>query len=118
LAPTTPVGLLFTYGLVGFIAQATPLLWSFRFTNQGTEKQGCQSRVKYNILFIMSFAENIEYLAYLYWPGLLIMGIAFKEVVYDFKKISSFNWIIQLFALDTIELEHETSFCRYSSLQS
>jgi len=62
------------------------------------------------VLFIMSFAENIEYLAYLYWPGLLIMGIAFKEVVYDFKKISSFNWIIQLFALDTIELEHETSF--------
>jgi len=35
----------------------------------------------------MSFAENIEYLAYLYWPGLLlIMGIAFKEVVYNFKK--------------------------------
>jgi len=37
------------------------------------------------------------------------MGIAFKEVVYDFKKVV-FNWIIQLFALDTIELEHETSF--------
>jgi len=44
------------------------------------------------------------------------MGIAFKEVVYDFKKISSFNWIIQLF-LDILSLEHETSFCRYSSLQ-
>jgi len=54
----TWVGLLFTYGLVGFIAQATPYYGAFRFTNQGTEKQGCQSGVKYNIiLFIMSLLK-------------------------------------------------------------
>lgn len=84
----TWVGLLFTYGLVGFIAQATPLLWSFldlliKAQKSKAARAGLSTIL---VLFIMSFAENIEYLAYLYWPGLLIMGIAFKEVVYDFKK--------------------------------
>ena len=84
----TWVGLLFTYGLVGFIAQATPLLWSFldlliKAQKSKTARAGLSTIL---VLVIMSFAENIEYLAYLYWPGLLIMGIAFKEVVYDFRK--------------------------------
>lgn len=28
---------------------------------------------------MFSFAENLETLAYLYWPGLVILGIALKE---------------------------------------
>lgn len=31
------------------------------------------------VLMIFSFGDNIENIAYLYWPGLLILGIAFKE---------------------------------------
>ncbi len=84
----TWVGLLFTYGMVGFIAQAIPLLWSFldlliKAQKSKAARAGLSTIL---VLVIMSFAENIEYLAYLYWPGLLIMGIAFKEVVYDFNK--------------------------------
>lgn len=30
------------------------------------------------ILFLYTFGENLEILSYLYWPGLVIMGMAFK----------------------------------------
>ena len=30
------------------------------------------------ILFLYTFGENLEILAYLYWSGLVIMGIALK----------------------------------------
>ena len=31
------------------------------------------------VLLLFSFGENLENLAYLYWQGLLIIGIAIKE---------------------------------------
>jgi len=31
------------------------------------------------ILFMYTFGENLEILVYLYWPGLLAMGIGFQE---------------------------------------
>lgn len=84
----TWIGLLFTTGLVGFVALATPLLWSFfdlliKAQKSKAARAGLSTIL---VLFIMSFAENIEYLAYLYWPGLLLMGIAFKESIYSYKK--------------------------------
>lgn len=86
----TWVGLLFTYGLVGFIAQVIPLIWSFvdllfKAQKSKSARAGLSTIL---VLLVMSFAENIEYLAYLYWPGLLIMGIAFKEVAYIKKPLA------------------------------
>lgn len=79
----TWVGLLFTKGIVGFIALAVPLLWSFihlliKAQRSKTAKVGLSIVL---VLFFFTFAENIDLLTYLYWPGLLIMGIAFKELV-------------------------------------
>ena len=31
------------------------------------------------ILFLYTFGENLEILAYLYWPGLILMGIGFSK---------------------------------------
>jgi hypothetical protein len=33
------------------------------------------------ILFLYTFGENLEILDYLYWPRLLLMGIAFQEKI-------------------------------------
>jgi hypothetical protein len=31
------------------------------------------------ILFMYTFGENLEILVYLYWPGLIVMGMALQE---------------------------------------
>ncbi len=74
-------GLLFTSGVVGFIAFAVPLFWSFielliKAQKNKTAQVGLGVVL---VLFFFSFAENLEALIYIYWPGLVIMGIAFKE---------------------------------------
>ncbi|HEY9846824.1 MAG TPA: hypothetical protein V6D03_11580, partial [Candidatus Caenarcaniphilales bacterium] len=76
-------GLLFSKGLVGFITFAIPLLCSFIDLLSKAQKSRI-ARVGLSmilVLFIFTFAENIEYLAYIYWPGLVMLGISFKEKV-------------------------------------
>lgn len=74
-------GLLFEKGMVGLIGLAFPLLWSFTdllykaYKNQ-TAKVGLSVVL---VLFLFTFGERIEGLVYLYWPGLVIMGIAFNQ---------------------------------------
>ncbi|MBW4641972.1 MAG: O-antigen ligase family protein [Goleter apudmare HA4340-LM2] len=74
-------GILYSHGLVGCIALAVAFLWSFidlLIKAQTNE----QAKVGLNILLVMfffTFAENIETLAYICWPGLLILGIAFRK---------------------------------------
>ncbi|WP_199349428.1 O-antigen ligase family protein [Nostoc flagelliforme] len=74
-------GILYVHGLIGFIALAVAFLWSFidllikAYTNE-------QAKVGLSILLVMfffTFGESIEPLAYVCWPGLLILGIAFKK---------------------------------------
>lgn len=75
--------LLFTKGIVGFFAFAIPFLFSFLHLLFNTQRSQ-MARVSLSILlilFIASFGENLESLTYLYWPGLIMMGIAFKEKV-------------------------------------
>lgn len=77
-------GLLFDKGIVGLIALAIPLLWSFidllyKAPKNPTAKVALSVLL---VLFLFTFGQRIEITAYLYWPGLLIMGIAFKEKVY------------------------------------
>lgn len=74
-------GLLFVKGLVGFMALAIPLAWSFiemliKAQNSEVARVGLSMVL---ILFMYTFGENLEILSYLFWPGLLILGIAHRE---------------------------------------
>lgn len=72
--------ILFEKGLIGLIALAVPMLWSFidllsKAYNSTTAKVGLNIIL---VIFFFTFGEKVEGLAYLYWPGLVMMGIAFK----------------------------------------
>jgi hypothetical protein len=76
-------GLLFVKGLVGFFALAIPMVLSFfvlLVKAQGEPLARAGLAILF-ILFLYTFGENLEILAYLYWPGLVIMGIAFKAKI-------------------------------------
>jgi hypothetical protein len=73
-------GLLFVKGIVGFFALAVPMAWSFgdlTFKSQKSEsaKVGLSMVL---VLMFYTFGENLEILAYLFWPGLVMMGIGFN----------------------------------------
>jgi hypothetical protein len=74
-------GVLYLHGLVGFFAFAIPLF--ITLVNLVSQvRTVLMAKVGLSIilvLMIFSFGDNIENLAYLYWPGLLILGITFKE---------------------------------------
>ena len=70
-------GLLYVKGILGFASLAIPLLATFLFTwwRSLTQKLGRLSLAIVLILFAYSFGENLEVLVYIFWPGLLIIGI-------------------------------------------
>ncbi|BFM39469.1 O-antigen ligase domain-containing protein [Synechocystis sp. LKSZ1] len=73
-------GLLFVKGLVGFYSLAIPMVLSFIvlvFKAQRSQTARAGLGILFT-LFLYTFGENLEILAYLYWPGLIIMGSAFK----------------------------------------
>ena len=94
-------GLLFVKGAVGFVALAIPLLWSFldlviKAQNSDTARTGLSIVL---VLFLYTFGENLEILAYLIWPGLVLLGLAFQERVQSPRQqvssqavSSSTNW--------------------------
>lgn len=76
-------GLLFVKGLVGFIAFLVPILLSFIVLLIKAQKS-TTARVALSFLMtllLFTFNDSQETLAYLYYPGLIIMGIAFKAKV-------------------------------------
>ncbi len=76
-------GLLFVKGAVGAIALAVPLVWSlieFALLAMTRSRAG---RIAFGMVLLMAFysiGENLEILAYLLWPGLIVMGIAAREL--------------------------------------
>ncbi|MBD2740775.1 O-antigen ligase domain-containing protein [Coleofasciculus sp. FACHB-1120] len=79
----TWIALLYVRGAVGCAALAFPMLWSFvtlliKAQSSTTARAGLSIVL---VLCIFGFSEGIEILAYTYWPGLLMMGIALKEKV-------------------------------------
>ncbi len=73
--------LLFIKGLVGFIALAVPFLWSFidliiKAQNSKTARVGLSILL---VLLVFTFSEGLDLLIYIFWPGLVMVGIAFKE---------------------------------------
>jgi hypothetical protein len=74
-------GLLFVKGIVGFIALAVPLLWSFidlAIKSQTSETARVGLSMVF-IIFLYTFGENLEILAYLYWPALIMIGMGFAS---------------------------------------
>jgi len=77
----TWIGLLFTKGLIGFFAFLIPVVASlfillYRFKQNQTAKVGLSFLIAF---LFFSTTETIESMAYCCWPGLLIMGAAFRE---------------------------------------
>ena len=74
-------GLLFVKGAVGFLALAVPLGWSF-FELLAKAQRDATARAALGMVLVLvfnSFGENLEILAYLAWPGLLMIGIASRR---------------------------------------
>jgi hypothetical protein len=70
---------LFVKGAVGAAALALPLVWTLLemtmlAQNCRLGRMGLSTTL---LLIFYSFGENLEALAYLYWPGLVILGSAF-----------------------------------------
>jgi len=79
----TWVGLLYTKGLVGFMAFFLPVLWSFieLLIRTRHSKIAETSLSILLILLVFSVGEQIDILGYICWPGLIVMGIAFKQTL-------------------------------------
>lgn len=73
-------GLLFVKGIVGFFALAIPMAWSFiDLTVKAQRSEAAKvSLSMVMVLMFYTFGENLEILAYLFWPGLVMMGIGFN----------------------------------------
>ena len=74
-------GLLFVKGAVGFVALLLPMLWTFlalliRAQHSALGRTGLALIL---ILLLYTFGENLEILAYLFWPALVIIGCALNE---------------------------------------
>ena len=74
-------GLLFVKGLLGAIALAIPLGATFLVLLIKAQS-GTSARIGLSLtlaLVLYSFGENLEILAYLYWPALVVIGIALRR---------------------------------------
>lgn len=74
-------GLLFVKGILGAIALAIPLSISFMLLLRSGIKSH-MGRVGLSMLALLimySFGENLESLAYLYWPALILIGMGLQD---------------------------------------
>jgi len=77
----TWIGLLFVKGLVGLLACAIPLAFSIGEATAKAQRDRI-ARCGLGVLLVMllfSFGENLEALAYLYWPALVLLGIVARR---------------------------------------
>lgn len=78
-------GLLFVKGLIGLIALIIPMVWQAALVLIDAAK-GARGRLPLGIMLvflILSFGENIEIEAYMFWPALIILGIHAREMQND-----------------------------------
>jgi hypothetical protein len=78
-------GLLFVKGIVGFFALLIPMVWTaiemlIKAQASRTARVGFAMTL---ILFLYSFGENLEILVYLFWPAMVVMGIAMKQRLFN-----------------------------------
>ena len=74
-------GLLFVKGLLGAIALAVPLaVTSLVLLARSLRSDTAQVGLSMVLTLVLySFGENLEILAYLYWPALVIIGVALRR---------------------------------------
>lgn len=74
-------GLLFVKGAVGVFALILPLIWSLLecAALALSSRLGRLALAIVLLMFFFTFGENLEILAYLFWPGLVVLGMAMKE---------------------------------------
>ncbi len=78
-------GLLFVKGIIGFVALAIPLMWTLielTLKAQG-DRVARAGLAVFLTIAVFSFADNLEIVAYLIWPGLLLIGICFQRPVFN-----------------------------------
>ena len=75
-------GLLFVKGAVGAAALAVPMAWTACMLLIGgrATKAGVSAFGILMILGLYSLSENLEMLAYLYWPALMVLGMGLRDV--------------------------------------
>ena len=77
----TWLGLLFVKGAVGFVALLLSMIWTTVELAIASQARS-EARAGLAVIFVMwffSFSENLEILAYLYWPGLVVIGMGLKS---------------------------------------
>ena len=74
-------GLLFVKGIVGFLALAVPLIWTFvEMAAKAQSDRVARAALAVTIVIAFyTFGENLEILSYLFWPGLVLIGIAMRR---------------------------------------
>ena len=74
-------GLLFVKGLLGLFALAIPMMVTLALLLRSalTSALGRMGLSLALLLLMYSFGENLESLAYLYWPALLLIGMALQN---------------------------------------
>jgi len=74
-------GLLFVKGIVGAAALALPMLWTLlALLPQASRSPAGRTALSLLLLmFLYTFAENLEILAYLIWPAMVVIGMALRE---------------------------------------
>ncbi len=82
-------GLLYVKGAVGFVALALPLAWTL--IELAAKSQGSRTaRTALGVSLVLafySFGENLEILAYLFWPGLVVVGIALRRPLAPLSRV-------------------------------
>ena len=84
-------GLLFVKGVVGALALAVPMAWT-AWTLLLGGRSSKASVSAFGILMILglySLSENLEMLAYLYWPALVVLGMGLRDVALSRRSCSS-----------------------------
>ncbi|MBT8086613.1 MAG: O-antigen ligase domain-containing protein, partial [Gammaproteobacteria bacterium] len=72
----TWLGLLFVKGVAGVVALAVPMFFTFlHLLFKAPGSRDCRTALGIMlVLGLYTFGENLEILAYLYWPGLVMVG--------------------------------------------
>lgn len=85
--------LLYIKGIVGFTAFLVVMLWSTTELIIKAQKSAIAKAVLsiYLGFWVASSALDIEASAYLYWPGLILSGIAFKEKTSTVPSLKSYT---------------------------
>lgn len=78
-------GLLFVKGIVGFFALLIPMVWT-TVELLVLAQRSIAARTGLSVmmtLWLFTFGENLEIQVYMYWAGLIIVGIALREAAME-----------------------------------